>query len=127
MRSGHCADPPVRGRTTSRPLRFLLWQKSPHFRGLAVTTKSPVALGVSSSFLPSCLSSPLPSCSHSDVAWHRVSGEAVGAETLIARPGDLSAINPSNSTRPQHAIGDCAAGRSIQPYEHSPRDVFWNA
>jgi hypothetical protein len=23
-------------------------------------------------FLPSCLSSPLPSCSHSDVAWHRV-------------------------------------------------------
>src|ERR1700731_1446546 len=33
--------PPVRGRTTSRPLRFLLWQKSPHFRGLSVTTKSP--------------------------------------------------------------------------------------
>src|SRR5258708_34928500 len=32
---------PVRGRTTSRPLRFLLWQKSPHFRGLSVTTKSP--------------------------------------------------------------------------------------
>src|SRR6266446_1680460 len=32
---------PGRGRTTSRPLRFLPWQKSPHFRGLSVTTKSP--------------------------------------------------------------------------------------
>ena len=27
---------------------------------------------LSSSFLPSCLSLPLPSCSHADVAWHRV-------------------------------------------------------